>query len=138
VLICLISSVLSTIETYSTIANKPLFYMEIVLIFFFSMEYTARIWSVGCRVKYKGLRGRLRFALKPICLIGTAFLFNFDVCLILKKKFFFEKNKRYYCNCSINGSHSFGQQWSSICHLGYSWHKIFANFTNASCRSPSR
>jgi hypothetical protein len=70
VLICLIFSVLSTIEIYSQSAYKPLFYMELFLICFFSIEYVMRIWAVGCRTKYKGFKGRLKFAIKPICVIG--------------------------------------------------------------------
>lgn len=68
-LICLIFSVLSTIETYSEAANKILFYMEITLVLFFGIEYGVRLWSAGCRSKYMGWKGRLKFARKPICLI---------------------------------------------------------------------
>jgi potassium voltage-gated channel KQT-like subfamily protein 1 len=70
VLLCLIFSVLSTIETYSEPANKILFYMEIILVLFFGVEYVVRLWSAGCRSKYMGVRGRFKFARKPICLIG--------------------------------------------------------------------
>ena len=44
---------------------------EIVLVVFFSCEYSARVWSAGCQPRYRGPFGRLRFAIKPICLIGT-------------------------------------------------------------------
>ncbi|PAA53745.1 hypothetical protein BOX15_Mlig027234g1 [Macrostomum lignano] len=70
VLICLIFSVLSTIEEYAEFANETLFWMELVLVIFFSVEYVTRLWSAGCRSKYIGLRGRLRFARKPISVIG--------------------------------------------------------------------
>jgi potassium voltage-gated channel KQT-like subfamily protein 1 len=70
VLTCLIFSVLSTIEIYTQSAYKPLYYMELFLICFFSIEYILRLWSVGCRTKYIGLIGRLKFAIKPICVIG--------------------------------------------------------------------
>uniref|UniRef100_A0A1I8GGX5 IKs producing slow voltage-gated potassium channel subunit alpha KvLQT1 n=2 Tax=Macrostomum lignano TaxID=282301 RepID=A0A1I8GGX5_9PLAT len=42
---------------------------ELVLVIFFSVEYVTRLWSAGCRSKYIGLRGRLRFARKPISVI---------------------------------------------------------------------
>ncbi|KAK2141312.1 hypothetical protein LSH36_1122g00024 [Paralvinella palmiformis] len=42
---------------------------EIVLVFFFGMEYLIRLWSAGCRSKYMGLKGRFRFARKPISII---------------------------------------------------------------------
>ncbi|XP_036731700.2 potassium voltage-gated channel subfamily KQT member 1 isoform X3 [Manis pentadactyla] len=69
VLVCLIFSVLSTIEQYVTLATGTLFWMEIVLVVFFGTEYVVRLWSAGCRSKYVGIWGRLRFARKPISII---------------------------------------------------------------------
>ncbi|KAM4722224.1 potassium voltage-gated channel subfamily KQT member 1 [Rhinophrynus dorsalis] len=69
VLICLIFSVLSTIQQYSNLATETLFWMEIVLVVFFGAEYVVRLWSAGCRSKYVGIWGRLRFARKPISVI---------------------------------------------------------------------
>lgn len=69
VLICLIFSVLSTIDQYEGFANATLFWMEIVLVVFFGAEYVVRLWSAGCRSKYIGLLGRFRFARKPISII---------------------------------------------------------------------
>uniref|UniRef100_G3U7K6 IKs producing slow voltage-gated potassium channel subunit alpha KvLQT1 n=1 Tax=Loxodonta africana TaxID=9785 RepID=G3U7K6_LOXAF len=42
---------------------------EIVLVAFFGTEYVVRLWSAGCRSKYVGIWGRLRFARKPISII---------------------------------------------------------------------
>ncbi|XP_072495574.1 potassium voltage-gated channel subfamily KQT member 1 isoform X1 [Notamacropus eugenii] len=69
VLICLVFSVLSTIEQYVALATGTLFWMEIVLVVFFGTEYVVRLWSAGCRSKYVGIWGRLRFARKPISII---------------------------------------------------------------------
>ncbi|XP_006893435.1 PREDICTED: potassium voltage-gated channel subfamily KQT member 1 [Elephantulus edwardii] len=69
VLACLIFSVLSTIEQYVALATGTLFWMEIVLVVFFGTEYVVRLWSAGCRSKYVGVWGRLRFARKPISII---------------------------------------------------------------------
>ncbi|XP_058637858.1 potassium voltage-gated channel subfamily KQT member 1.1 isoform X5 [Onychostoma macrolepis] len=69
VLSCLILSVLSTIDEYQTLANKTLFWVELVLVGFFGVEYAVRLWSAGCRSKYVGIQGRLRFARKPISVI---------------------------------------------------------------------
>uniref|UniRef100_A0A8D2J3Y9 Potassium voltage-gated channel subfamily KQT member 1 n=1 Tax=Varanus komodoensis TaxID=61221 RepID=A0A8D2J3Y9_VARKO len=69
VLVCLIFSVLSTIDQYQALATGTLFWMEIVLVVFFGTEYVVRLWSSGCRSKYVGLWGRLRFARKPISII---------------------------------------------------------------------
>ncbi|CAL8244317.1 unnamed protein product [Lota lota] len=69
VLACLILSVLSTIDQYQTLAHETLFWVEIVLVVFFGVEYFVRLWSAGCRSKYVGFWGRLRFARKPISII---------------------------------------------------------------------
>ena len=70
VLICLIFSVLSTVQEYENFAQETLFWMEIFLVAFFGFEYSIRLWSAGCRSKYIGFWGRLRFIRKPICIIG--------------------------------------------------------------------
>ncbi|XP_076854057.1 potassium voltage-gated channel subfamily KQT member 1.1 [Brachyhypopomus gauderio] len=69
VLSCLILSVLSTIDQYQALAQETLFWVEIVLVVFFGVEYVVRLWSAGCRSKYVGWLGRLRFARKPISII---------------------------------------------------------------------
>nr|XP_045602019.1 potassium voltage-gated channel subfamily KQT member 1-like isoform X1 [Procambarus clarkii] len=69
VLICLIFSVLSTITQYEDFANETLFWMEICLVVFFGVEYAVRMWAAGCRSKYMGFLGRIRFIRKPICII---------------------------------------------------------------------
>ncbi|KTG33098.1 hypothetical protein cypCar_00026297 [Cyprinus carpio] len=69
VLVCLIFSVLSTIEQYADFATGSLFWMEIVLVVFFGTEYVVRLWSAGCRSKYVGIKGHLRFIRKPISII---------------------------------------------------------------------
>uniref|UniRef100_A0A182RAQ4 IKs producing slow voltage-gated potassium channel subunit alpha KvLQT1 n=1 Tax=Anopheles funestus TaxID=62324 RepID=A0A182RAQ4_ANOFN len=74
VLVCLIFSVLSTIDEYSKFANETLFWMEICLVVFFGVEYLVRLWSAGCRSKYMGFCGRLRFIRKPICIIALTIL----------------------------------------------------------------
>ncbi|KAI7811820.1 putative potassium voltage-gated channel subfamily KQT member 1-like, partial [Triplophysa rosa] len=44
-------------------------FLEIVLVLFFGSEYVVRLWSAGCRSKYVGVKGRLRFIRKPISII---------------------------------------------------------------------
>ncbi|CEF59303.1 Potassium voltage-gated channel, KQT-like subfamily, member 1 [Strongyloides ratti] len=72
VLICLILSVLSTVENYTKQSGEILFIMELLLVIFFGSEYIVRLWSAGCRSKYMGLTGRLKFARKPISLIDLS------------------------------------------------------------------
>ena len=52
--------------------TPPLSPQEIVLVVFFGTEYVVRLWSAGCRSKYVGIWGRLRFARKPISIIGES------------------------------------------------------------------
>nr|CAD2154605.1 unnamed protein product [Meloidogyne enterolobii] len=79
VLICLILSVLSTVESYSKPASEALFLMEVFLVLFFGVEYSVRLWAAGCRSKYLGILGRLKFARKPISII--------DLCVVIASLF---------------------------------------------------
>lgn len=58
---------------------------EIVLVLFFGTEYVVRLWSAGCRSKYAGIKGRLRFIRKPISIIGTSDFFFFSHLKQLKR-----------------------------------------------------
>jgi len=40
-------------------------------VLFFGLEYSIRLWSSGCRSKYMGVGGRIKFARKPISIIGN-------------------------------------------------------------------
>ena len=59
-------------NTLRTLINEKsvLLLQEICLVVFFGVEYLVRLWSAGCRSKYMGFWGRLRFIRKPICIIG--------------------------------------------------------------------
>lgn len=70
VLICLVLSVLSTIEKFAHSLTNYVYWIEIFLVLFFGVEYILRLWAAGCRSKYMGITGRLRFARKPIALVG--------------------------------------------------------------------
>ncbi|OWK58650.1 Potassium voltage-gated channel subfamily KQT member 4 [Lonchura striata] len=39
------------------------------MIVVFGMEYIIRVWAAGCCCRYRGWRGRFRFARKPFCVI---------------------------------------------------------------------
>uniref|UniRef100_A0A3B4UQ62 Potassium voltage-gated channel, KQT-like subfamily, member 2a n=1 Tax=Seriola dumerili TaxID=41447 RepID=A0A3B4UQ62_SERDU len=47
---------------------------EIVTIVVFGVEYIVRIWAAGCCCRYRGWRGRLKFARKPFCVIDIMVL----------------------------------------------------------------
>uniref|UniRef100_A0A8C3KH26 Potassium voltage-gated channel subfamily Q member 4 n=1 Tax=Calidris pygmaea TaxID=425635 RepID=A0A8C3KH26_9CHAR len=66
---CLVLSVFSTIQEHQKLANECLFILEFVMIVVFGMEYVIRVWAAGCCCRYRGWRGRFRFARKPFCVI---------------------------------------------------------------------
>ncbi|XP_059254853.1 potassium voltage-gated channel subfamily KQT member 1 isoform X6 [Mustela nigripes] len=59
---------------------------EIVLVVFFGTEYVVRLWSAGCRSKYVGIWGRLRFARKPISIIDLIVVLASMVVLCVGSK----------------------------------------------------
>ncbi|XP_043066978.2 potassium voltage-gated channel subfamily KQT member 1 isoform X1 [Drosophila bipectinata] len=66
---CLALSVFSTIKEYEEDAVYILFRMEILVVIWFTMEFGARLWSSGCRSRYQGCIGRLKFVKRPFCII---------------------------------------------------------------------
>ena len=43
--------------------------MEIIIVIWFSIELGFRLWSAGCRSRYQGWLGRIRFLKSPFCVI---------------------------------------------------------------------
>lgn len=66
---CLALSVFSTIQEYEDQAIALLFVMEIIVVIWFSIEFFLRLWSSGCRSRYQGGIGRLKFLKRPFCII---------------------------------------------------------------------
>ncbi len=56
---------------YEKDATLALFYMEIVVVACFATEFALRLWAAGCRSRYQGTMGRLRFMRRPFCIIGN-------------------------------------------------------------------
>ncbi|XP_039869846.1 potassium voltage-gated channel subfamily KQT member 2-like isoform X1 [Simochromis diagramma] len=71
---CLILSVFSTIKEFTQSSESALYILEIVTIVVFGVEYIIRIWAAGCCCRYRGWRGRLKFARKPFCVIDIMVL----------------------------------------------------------------
>ncbi|KAF7248804.1 Potassium voltage-gated channel subfamily KQT member 2 [Varanus komodoensis] len=71
---CLVLSVFSTIDDYEASSEGALYILEIVTIVVFGVEYFVRIWAAGCCCRYRGWRGRLKFARKPFCVIDIMVL----------------------------------------------------------------
>lgn len=77
---------------------------EIVLVLFFGSEYVVRLWSAGCRSKYAGIKGRLRFIRKPISIIGApgffcccCFPLQNDCCIFLSLQLLFTLSIKTHC-----------------------------------------
>ncbi|XP_068598123.1 potassium voltage-gated channel subfamily KQT member 2 [Brachionichthys hirsutus] len=68
---CLVMSVFSTIKEYEKSSEDALYILEVVTIVVFGVEYMVRIWAAGCCCRYRGWRGRLKFARKPFCVIDV-------------------------------------------------------------------
>uniref|UniRef100_A0A8C2WSB2 Potassium voltage-gated channel subfamily Q member 4 n=1 Tax=Cyclopterus lumpus TaxID=8103 RepID=A0A8C2WSB2_CYCLU len=79
---CLVLSVFSTIPDHQRFANQGLFILEFVMIVVFGLEYFIRVWAAGCCSRYRGWKGRLRFARKPFCVIGLCVLFVASLAVI--------------------------------------------------------
>ncbi|XP_070766108.1 potassium voltage-gated channel subfamily KQT member 2-like isoform X2 [Enoplosus armatus] len=71
---CLILSVFATIREFKNSSESALYILEIVTIVVFGVEYIVRIWAAGCCCRYRGWRGRLKFARKPFCIIDIMVL----------------------------------------------------------------
>ncbi|KAI4898482.1 hypothetical protein NFI96_004007 [Prochilodus magdalenae] len=72
---CLVLSVFATIKEFKKSSESALYILEIVTIVVFGVEYIVRTWAAGCCCRYRGWRGRLKFARKPFCVIDIMVLF---------------------------------------------------------------
>ncbi|XP_069576593.1 potassium voltage-gated channel subfamily KQT member 3 [Brachyistius frenatus] len=69
VLGCLILAILTTFREHEKVSAHWLVILETFAIFIFGAEFALRIWAAGCCCRYKGWRGRLKFARKPLCML---------------------------------------------------------------------
>ncbi|KAF8384344.1 kqt-1 [Pristionchus pacificus] len=74
VLMCLVLSVFSTMPETEETATFVLYYTEMVFVFWLAIEYVCRVWSSGCRSRYRGISGRIRFATSAYCVIGMYYI----------------------------------------------------------------
>nr|XP_042895092.1 potassium voltage-gated channel subfamily KQT member 1 isoform X3 [Parasteatoda tepidariorum] len=79
----LLLSVLSTVAENQIIYSEAVYIVEVILAIVFTTEYVARVWSAGCRGKYVGFWGRLRFITKPICIIDLIIISSSIFVIIL-------------------------------------------------------
>ncbi|XP_078480629.1 LOW QUALITY PROTEIN: potassium voltage-gated channel subfamily KQT member 3-like [Lampetra planeri] len=69
VLGCLILAILTTFKEHEKVSAHWLVILETFAIFIFGAEFALRVWAAGCCCRYKGWRGRLKFARKPLCIL---------------------------------------------------------------------
>ena len=69
VFLCLGLSVFTTIPDYEVESGEILYYLEILIVLWFSAELLVRAWSAGCRSRYQGWVGRAKFFKSPFCMI---------------------------------------------------------------------
>lgn len=118
------------------------FFQEICLVVFFGAEYLVRLWSAGCRSKYMGFWGRLRFIRKPICIIGglidflypyvnsIGFHYTHNMHAVRCNFFVYRSNSCSRIDCSTN----VGFKWPSICHIRNTWYTFLTNIANVARR----
>ena len=78
---CLVYSSILTVyveQSYST-----LFWIEAVLFVLFLSEYIVRVWSSGCRSKYRDRHGRLLFMRKAMCIVDLCVIVGYAVLLCM-------------------------------------------------------
>lgn len=68
-MICLVLHVFTSGSGNNDLAIKYLYYLELLIILIVSSELFLRIWSAGCRSRYQGWRGRLRFCGHFFCIL---------------------------------------------------------------------
>ncbi|XP_015835160.1 potassium voltage-gated channel subfamily KQT member 4 isoform X2 [Tribolium castaneum] len=83
---CLTLSVFSTIETYEDMTVQVLTYMESFVVIWFAIEFSLRLWSSGCRSRYQGYIGRLKFLRRPFCIIDVITIVASIVVLVMRSR----------------------------------------------------
>ncbi|CAF2491460.1 unnamed protein product [Rotaria sp. Silwood2] len=76
---CLVYS--SILTVYAERSYSVLFWMEFVLFILFLLEYIVRVWSSGCRNKYRGRHGRLLFMRKLMSIIDLCVIIGYAILL---------------------------------------------------------
>ncbi|CAF1533287.1 unnamed protein product [Adineta steineri] len=78
---CLVYS--SILTVYVEQSYAILFWIEFILFILFLIEYTVRVWSSGCRSKYRGRHGRLLFMRKAMCIVDLCVITGYAILLCI-------------------------------------------------------
>ena len=82
--VCSVLYILSDLEGYKEVIKTVLDPLEIVILIQLTVEFALRIWACGCRSRYQGFRGRLKFCqrffviLDMTIIIGSIFIIAID------------------------------------------------------------
>jgi hypothetical protein len=77
ILLTILFSAFTTIEPIREWSENILFYIELFVTIYFFLEYILRVWSSDSLRKYKGIKGKISFMIRPIMIIELlAFLFG--------------------------------------------------------------
>ncbi|XP_061175810.1 potassium voltage-gated channel subfamily KQT member 1-like isoform X2 [Saccostrea echinata] len=84
ILTCLILSVLATIEELNEeFITQTVLYIEPIVLVWLIAEFGVRIWAAGCRSRYQGWRGRMRFIRRPLCIVDMVVIVSSVFVLVL-------------------------------------------------------
>jgi len=78
---CLVYS--SILTVYIEQSYSILFWIEFVLFILFLIEYIVRVWSSGCRSKYRGRHGRLLFMRKAMCIVDLSVIIGYAILICI-------------------------------------------------------
>ena len=84
---------LTTIKSFSHLTHRLMFGYETFVTTYFFVEFLIRFWCVDQRLAFKGLKGRIRFLLRPIQIIELTLIIISIIILstgCIKKTNFFE------------------------------------------------
>ncbi|XP_041362075.1 potassium voltage-gated channel subfamily KQT member 1-like [Gigantopelta aegis] len=82
VILCLVLSVLVSISEFELILSPICLYLEVAMFLWIVGESSLRLWSAGCRSRYQGFSGRMKFMRRPQCLIDCVLLIATIISLI--------------------------------------------------------
>src|SRR5436190_1721579 len=81
---CLILSVFATIEEYIETASSILLKLVNFFFFFFKFSFLLFTKLLGCRSRYQGWFGRLRFLKSPFCIIDVIVITASIAVMVIK------------------------------------------------------
>nr|AWJ68227.1 putative potassium voltage-gated channel subfamily KQT 3 [Hirudo verbana] len=85
-LLCLLLSVLATVDKYERRASDLLIGLEVMMVIWFTVEFALRVWSAGCRSRYQNLPGRLQFFKRPLCLLDVIVILSSMTILCIRSE----------------------------------------------------